>query len=260
MQSIGEPSLSNAPDFLQKWPWYRTLPEALRVLALQGATFKTANAGDYIARAGEPSNHWYGVIDGFLQMYVVNAEGAETTLSCIRKGEWGGEGSLLKRELRQYDLRALTPSRICMISAETFDALRNASIAFNQFLCDIMNARMGEFVGMLAAARLGSPEMQLAKALLMLVDHRGEPLQELGISQHELALISGLSRQRVNIAISVFKGLGIVRSAPRKGTLEVHVPRLKDHVRFEMRGAGSGPANELASNSSLSPPQNNSPS
>lgn len=248
MQSIDEPSLTLTSVFLEQWEWYRALPVPLRTNTLQEALLKTFNAGDYVARAGDPSNHWYGAIDGFLQMYVVNMEGAETTLSCIRKNEWGGEGSLLKKELRQYDLRALTTSRICMLPVQTFDALRERSIEFNHFLCDIMNARMGEFVGMLAAARLGSPEMQLAKALLMLVDPRGEALQELGISQHELALISGLSRQRVNVAVSVFKGLAIVRSAPRKGMLEVHVPRLREHVRSEMFG-GPAPVNSPASRS-----------
>ncbi|MEJ8855185.1 Crp/Fnr family transcriptional regulator [Variovorax robiniae] len=209
----------------------------MRASTLQAAVLKYPKAGDTIARAGEPSTHWYGVIQGYLQMYVVNPQGAETTLSCMRKGEWGGEGSLLKKELRQYDLRALTDSRVCLIPLETFDTLRYASIEFNHFLCDIMNARMGEFVGMLAAARLGSPEMQLAKALLMLVDRQGEDLQELALSQHALALISGLSRQRVNMAVSVFNNLGIVRSAPRKGLLQVHVPRLHAHARSELSGA-----------------------
>ncbi len=35
--------------------------------------------------------------------------------------------------------------------------------------------------------------------------------QELSIPQHELALICGLSRQRVNVAISEFKRQGLVR-------------------------------------------------
>jgi CRP-like cAMP-binding protein len=137
---------------------------------------------------------------------------------------------LLKQELRRYDLRALTTSHICLIPAATFETLRRSSIEFNHFLCDIMNARMGEFVGMLAASRLGGPEMQVARALLMLAGTRGEELHQLAISQHELALISGLSRQRVNMAISVFSQRGIVRSEPRKGFLEVHVPRLRDYV------------------------------
>ncbi len=37
-------------------------------------------------------------VRGFLQMYVVGADGAETTLYRMREGEWGGDGSLLKRE------------------------------------------------------------------------------------------------------------------------------------------------------------------
>jgi CRP-like cAMP-binding protein len=121
------------------------------------------------------------------------------------EGEWGGEGSLLKKEMRRYDLRALTPSNLCMVPLETFETLRRSSIEFNHFFCDIMNARMGEIVGMLEASRLRGPEMQVARALLMLADDQRAEAQEFSIPQHELALISGLSRQRVNIAINAFK-------------------------------------------------------
>ena len=259
MKTTKEPAATTMLDDLESWQWFRTLPADLRALTLETATARIAEAGDYIARAGEPSMHWYGVVRGFLQMYVVSPDGAETTLYCLREGEWGGEGSLMKKELRQYDLRSLTRSHICLIPADTFDVLRHASIEFNHFLCDIMNARMGEFVGMLAAARLGGPEMQLARALLMLAGTRGNDLQQLFISQHELALISGLSRQRVNIAISVFNRLGVARSEPRKGFLEVHVPRLKEYVILENQGSALVPPMAAASNSNLSPPQNNSP-
>jgi len=221
---------TDALAFLETWDWYRALPPELRTLTRETATARTAEPGDYIARVGEPSLHWYGVIRGYLQMYVAGPDGAQTTLYCLREGEWGGDGSLLKQELRQYDLRSLTAAHICLIPAATFETLRHASIAFNHFLCGIMNARMGEFVGMLAAARLGGPETQVARALLMLAGGAGEAVRELPISQHELALISGLSRQRVNMAISVFTRRGIVRSAVRKGCLQVQVPLLRDYV------------------------------
>ena len=194
---------------------------------------RTAGPGDYIARSGEPSAHWYGLIRGFLQMYVVGADGAETTLYCMREGEWGGDGSLLKKEMRRYDLRSLTPSHLCLIPADTFEALRQSSIAFNHFLCEIMNERMGVFVGMLEASRLRAPEMRLARALLMLAAPNGGSSQELSLPQHELALICGLSRQRVNVAISEFKRQGLVRSESHKSALIVDLPGLRSYVLSE---------------------------
>ena len=217
-------------EFLEKWPWFRTLSPELRALTQTTAIARTVSSGEYVARAGEPCNHWYGLMHGFLQMYVVSADGAETTLYCLREGEWGGDGSLLKKEALRYDLRALTPAHLCMIPAKTFETLRQSSIAFNHFLCDTMNERMGVFVGMLAASRLLGPEMQVARALLMLADKRGEDAQTLSIPQHELALICGLCRQRVNAAIRTFNRHGLVHSEPRKGSLVVNVSSLRNYV------------------------------
>lgn len=223
-------------DFLAQWAWFHALSPELRLLTQQTATTRTAEAGEYIAREGLPSTHWYGVMKGCLQMYVAGADGSETTLYCMRENEWGGDGSLLKKELRRYDLRALTAAHICLIPAQTFEALRNASIAFNHFLTDTMNARMGAFVTMLAAARLLKPELRVARGLLMVADAHATGPQQLAISQHELALICGLSRQRVNLALGEFKQLGMVATEPKKGLLIAHVPALRRYVLAETQG------------------------
>lgn len=224
--------------FLESWPWFRALTPELRALTLQTSTERTAEPGDYIAREGMPSLHWYGLVRGYLQMYVVGSDGAETTLYCLREGDWGGDGSLLKKELRRYDLRALTAAHICLIPAQTFEALRNASIPFNHFLTETMNARMGAFVTMLAASRLLGPELRVARGLLMVANDHVSGTQELAISQHELALICGLSRQRVNVALSEFKRRGLVSIEPNKGQLIAHIPGLRSYVVAEGQGVG----------------------
>jgi CRP/FNR family cyclic AMP-dependent transcriptional regulator len=217
-------------EFLGSWPWYRALPAELQRLIVDTTVERTAAAGEYIARAGEPCMHWYGVMRGFLQMYVVGSDGTETTLYCVGEGRWAGEGSLLKKELRRYDLRSLTPSHLFMVPVETFETLRRSSIEFNHFLCEIMNERMGVFVGMLAASRLLGPEMRVARGLLMLASNQAGNAQELLIPQHELALICGLSRQRVNMALSELKRFGLVRSELHKGIVLVNVARLRAYV------------------------------
>lgn len=199
-------------------------------MTLETSKEKKAVAGEYVAQAGEPSAYWYGVIRGHMQMYIVTPEGDETTLYHLREGEWCGDGSLLKKELMQYDLRALTSSHLCLIPADTFDILRGSSLEFSNFLCEVMNARMGEFVGMLVASRLLGPEKRVAKALLMLAKNGSADAQRLSIHQHDLALICGLSRQRVNMALASFKLDGIVQTEGTKGYLVVHTQRLRNYV------------------------------
>ena len=139
-------------DFLAAAPWYQAIPAESRALVRSHALLKQVAAGDCLARAGEPSTHWYGVLEGVLQMYVMGPGGEETTLFCLQQGEWGGDGSLLKGELMQYDLRALVAARVCLIPKPAFDQLRRESLAFNQCLCDIMNRRMGAFVMVVISA------------------------------------------------------------------------------------------------------------
>ena len=220
----------SASDFLNRWSWYLGLPSDLQQLVQDTIIERRSAAGEYIARAGEPCLHWYGVVRGFLQMYVSGADGTETTLYCVGDGRWAGEGSLLKRELRRYDLRALTATHFFMVPVATFETLRNSSIAFNHFLCDIMNERMGVFVGMLEASRLLGPEMRVARGLLMLANEHEGAAQSLSIPQQELALICGLSRQRVNAALGELKRLGLVFTEFQGSNLSVNVPQLRAYL------------------------------
>lgn len=219
--------------YLESFSWFRDLPAELRHLTLRTATEQHAEAGDYIAREGMPSTHWHGLLKGYLQMYVVGSDGSETTLYCLGEGQWGGEGSLLKREKRRYDLRALTAAHICLIPAQTFETLRQASIEFNHYIIEIMNARMGAFVTMLVASRLLSPELRVARGLMMVANERLTGMQRLAVSQHEMSLICGLSRQRVNMALADFKRLDIVSIEPKKGMIDVDVQKLRMYVMNE---------------------------
>ena len=208
-------------------PWFAALPFELRRQVLATTVEREASAGEYIAHAGEPCRHWFGVVHGVLQMYVASSDGSETTLCCVGQGQWCGDGSLLKKELRRYDLKSLTASRVLMVPAQTFETLRDRSIAFNRSLCEIMNERMGVFVGMLEASRLQRPELRVARGLLMLTDESGEDAQSLSIAQHELALICGLSRQRVNAALSNLRHDGLVQHERHRGDFRVAVTQLR---------------------------------
>jgi biotin operon repressor len=72
--------------------------------------------------------------------------------------------------------------------------------------------------------------MCVARALMMLADRLTNADQEISIPQHQLALMCGLSRQRVNVALNALRQIGLIRSGRRWGYVSVHVPSLRDYV------------------------------
>lgn len=209
--------------------WFKSLSSTHQQLVATTAREISAQPGESVALAGEPSAYWLGVIFGFLKMYISEPEGSETILYCMCKGEWGGEGSLLKRELRRYSIVAMTPSVVCSIPLETFSVLHEESLPFNHFLLENMNCHMSTFVGMLQASRLSAPEQRVAKSLLMLA--RGQQVQSmpLNIRQHDLALISGLSRQRTNMALQSLSFRNLLRTH-RHGLMTVDLSAVEAYL------------------------------
>ncbi|HYW57798.1 MAG TPA: Crp/Fnr family transcriptional regulator [Polaromonas sp.] len=197
---------------LEQTPWYTALDDDEQQLVQRTSSEKLVSAGGFIVRAGDPSIHWMGVIKGLVQMSVSGSDGRETTLGCVEETQWCGEGSLLKREPRRYDAIALRHSRIALVPIDTFLHLRKVSLPFNHYLQDLMNARMSSFIATLEADRLLGPEQRVATCVATLCRHmQGDTDIALDITQHDLAMICGLSRQRTNACLQVLVQLGHIR-------------------------------------------------
>jgi CRP/FNR family transcriptional regulator, cyclic AMP receptor protein len=169
--------------------------------------------GAFVARMGQPVAHWIGVIDGLLKMSVATADGKISTLTGVNVGGWFGEGSLIKREPRRYDMVALRPSRVALVPYATFEWLRSTSMPFAHYLHNLMNARLSLFIGMLEYGRLLEPDERVARcvATLFNADLYPDPKPFVNLRQHEIALLSGLARSRVNISLKRLQACGLIR-------------------------------------------------
>lgn len=172
-------------------------------------------AGSFVCRKGEPANTWIGIVDGLVKLNAVSASGKAVTLAGIPAGSWFGEGSVLKREPRKYDVVALRAARIAFMPEATFRWLLDTSIPFNRFLLTQLNERLGQFIGMLEHERLLDPDARVARALASLFNPYLYPVTEhrIQISQEEIGLLSGVSRQRVNQALQVLGKAQLLRVA-----------------------------------------------
>lgn len=194
-------------------PWLPLLAPMEHQRAVDDLRIADANPGDFICRMGRPVTYWFGVVEGLLKMSTDNAQGMTMTFTGVPPGGWFGEGTALKREPYRYNIQALRNSVVAGLPLETFHWLLDHSIGFNRFVMNQINERLGQFIAAREIDRMTNPDLRVARSLAALFNPVLYPGvgEILRITQQELAYLVGLSRQRVNEALSSLHAQGIIR-------------------------------------------------
>ena len=201
---------------LQHIPWLQTLTLEERSRALADLRVVDVRSGELLCRVGRPVTYWFGVIDGLLKMSndSTSASGAmPITFTGVPPGGWFGEGTVLKKEIYRYNIQALRDSVVAGITTDTFHWLLDRSIGFNRFVMNQLNERLGQFIAAREIDRMANPEVRVARSLAALFNPVLYPGvgELLRITQQELAYLVGLSRQRVNEALTALATQGVIR-------------------------------------------------
>ena len=194
-------------------PWLPLLLPAEREKAVAALRLGDASAGDYVCRVGRPVTYWFGVVEGLLKMSSDNAQGATITFAGLPPGGWFGEGTTIKREPYRYNIQALRKSVVAGLPVDTFHWLLDHSIGFNRFVMNQLNERLGQFIAAREIDRMNNPDVRVARSLAALFNPVLYPGvgEILRITQQELAYLVGLSRQRVNEALTALQAQGAIR-------------------------------------------------
>ena len=198
---------------LAQIPWLRQLSGATAQRAIDDLRIAEIDAGELVCRVGRPVTYWFGVVEGLLKMSADNSDGHTMTFTGVPPGGWFGEGTALKRESYRYNIQALRKSRVAGLQVDTFHWLLDHSIAFNRFVMNQINERLGQFIAAREIDRMTNPDIRVARNLAalfnpLLYPNVGEVLR---ITQQELAYLVGLSRQRVNQALITLAEQGAIR-------------------------------------------------
>ena len=201
------------PMVLSAIPWIRLLSAEEKDRAAADLKVADASPGDMVCRTGRPVTYWFGVIDGLLKMSTDNAQGQTMTYTGVPPGGWFGEGTALKRENYRYNIQALRKSRVAGLHIDTFHWLLDHSIGFNRFVMNQLNERLGQFIAAREIDRMNNPDVRVARSLAALFNPVLYPGvgEVLRITQQELAYLVGLSRQRVNEALTTLAEQGSIR-------------------------------------------------
>lgn len=208
-----EPGASFALDpVLASIPWVQMLPDKAKERLISDSFGRIYGRNDFVARKGEVSSHWIGVVEGLLKVSTVTADGRSVMFTAVSDSSWVGEGSVIKRELRRYDLTALRTSSVIHVPRATFMWLLETSNEFSRYIIDHLNERVGQFLAMREVGQISDPARRVAGALCGLFNPvlypRAGPM--LNVNQEEIGELAGLSRPTINTALKQLKKLQLV--------------------------------------------------
>lgn len=200
-------------EMLRESLWAAALTEAELDAVMRESHERHVPLGGLAMRCGDHAEHWIGVIDGLIKMSVTQADGRQATFTGVTAGGWAGEGSMLKPGPWRYDGVAARESRLACVPRHTFERLVTTNLAFNHFLLSHLNARLSLFIGLVEYDRLLGPSARVARCLASLFHpdlypRVGDFVQ---LSQEEIGLLSGVSRQRTNEALHELERAGFLR-------------------------------------------------
>jgi CRP/FNR family transcriptional regulator, cyclic AMP receptor protein len=194
-------------QFLRGQRWFSALPaQAQEQIALQVYTLQGAK-GEVMLRSGEEVRGWYAVVSGLVKLQSETPRGRRQGFLGIPAGEWFGEGSVMKSDARRYDVIAMRECELLCLPRAVFEELRATDLAFNQALADQLNMRLGQAMAIIETFRLRTPEQRVAMYLGPVLWHGP---RKLSLSQEELGILAGLSRQTVNGVLKTLEQQGLV--------------------------------------------------
>lgn len=195
--------------------------------ARRGVVERQFDKGAYICHRGDRLDHWTGVVAGLVKISAISRDGKAMTFAGATNGGWFGEGSVLKDEPRKYDIVAIRDTRMAMMSRSTFLWLYENSRGFSRYLVGALNERMGQFLATIEHDRILEPKARVARNLSwffnkVLYPNAGSAVE---ISQEELGLLAGVSRQVVNRSLHELQEEGLL-SVERGRIVALDIPAL----------------------------------
>ncbi len=203
-----------AEDYLRRIAiWSRELSAREIEVARAGIVERLYAAGASIFVRGDHFDYWTGVVTGLARMGIVSREGKTTSFTGLTAGAWFGEGTMLKKEARRYDVVALRDTRLALMDRTTLFWLYEHSAAFNRFLVVQLNERLGQFIGLVEYGRTLDATARLARSIASLFNPILYPdlSRHLEITQEEIGALSGISRQNANQCLKRLEKEGLLR-------------------------------------------------
>ncbi len=181
---------------------------------LRRTTFKQ---GQTIFARGDPGSEIFLVVEGSVRLSVFSSDGRTLSFKHANAGEVFGEIACLDGGARSADAIALTRVEAMTLAQARLNSLIETNPRVARAAITFLCHRLRETSEQSEAIALHPIEVRLARFFLVRCKHRemagggSKPAFDIGMSQNELALLVGASRQKVNAALALLEEAGAVK-------------------------------------------------
>ena len=194
---------------------------------------KSLEKGAYLFREGEPSQGFFIVQRGAINVHRVNAAGKEQVIQIFRTGQSFAEATLAALPGYPGDARAVEPSQVLLIQKSAFLALLRQQPELALRMLAAMSLHLRDLVGKLDDLMLKNVETRLANWLLKRCPNPDSPapvVLQLKTTKRVLAAELGTVSETFSRTLAAFRRQKLL--AVQGKTLTVlSPPKLRDLLR-----------------------------
>jgi CRP-like cAMP-binding protein len=177
---------------------------------------------------GDIADAMFYIEHGNVKLTVISQSGKKAVIAILRRGDFFGEGCLVKDTRRISSAAALHPSGIARVRRATFARLIREDAAFSNLFVSYLVSRVGRIEEDYADQVLNPSEKRLARMLWSLTMDRSGATRDhpLKVSQSTLAEMIGTTRSRVSFFMNRFRKMGLIEY---NGTVQA-LPGLRKYL------------------------------
>ena len=220
-------------DIIREASWFNGLPGGDLAKISQLARVENYRKKDFIYMPGEVRKNLYCVLEGTLQLSLIDGSGSQFILSSMRHGEWFGEASVVG-PMPLLEARAATDCKLLMLPYSEINKCVDQAIFHRNLFSD--HIKKVQLVYQLLAGMLFLPlKARLAARFLFLVDSFGHETEngivlDMKLSQQDFAKMGMGSRQRVNKIFREWQAKGIYEKVTGKYLIkDIEALKLETH-------------------------------
>ena len=195
--------------------WFQGLPDSVIEQMISDAKVKNYTDGQYLYSKGDEPDGLYALLQGAVVAEINSKEGKCAVLGILEKGSWLGEISIFDASPRPSDAVARGNAQLLFIPREKIQGLLDAQPELYSHFIRQVCKRYRSAMRLLEASLIRSLPERLALRLVDLATgysefRAGAGGIKLSVSQEELALLVGTTRQRVNQELKKWENAGWV--------------------------------------------------